>query len=117
MVVKFTLKRHGVTLKKVAAAIGESQQNLTSLLSKDDIRSSLLERISEATGISIPEFYGIEPVEASAAPAEEIIQKPADPHDKYITALSAQQAMTRQALDQVDTLLRILDTKLDMMKQ
>lgn len=108
MDVKFTLKRHGVTLKKVAAAIGESQQNLTSLLSKDDIRSSLLERISEATGISIEEFYGMTPGEAPAPP---------DPHDKYITALSDQQAMTRQALDQVDTLLRILDTKLDMMKQ
>lgn len=114
--IKELLKEKGFSISEVAKKMGESNQNLFAALAKTDVKSGLLERISAATGISIPEFYGIEPVEASDVPAKEIIQKPADTHDKYITALSDQQAMTRQALDQVDTLLRILDTKLDMMK-
>ena len=43
--VKTTLKKQGFTLTSVAAALGESQQNLNSLLSKDDVRTGLLERI------------------------------------------------------------------------
>lgn len=58
LTIKEILRKNGFTLLAVAEKIGESSQNLSSLLGKDDVRSSLIERISEATGIPIAAFYG-----------------------------------------------------------
>lgn len=58
--VKEILRKNGYTLQKVAEKIGESSQNFSSLLAKDDIRTGLVERISTATGIPLAELYGIE---------------------------------------------------------
>lgn len=57
--VKEILRKNGYTLQKVAEKIGESSQNFSSLLAKDDIRTGLVERISAATGIPLSELYGI----------------------------------------------------------
>ena len=55
------LQQKGITLQRVADLLETSNQNLSSLLSKDDIKTGLVERISEATGISLSELYGINP--------------------------------------------------------
>lgn len=45
-------------MAQVAELIGTSQQNLASALKHGDIRTGLLEQISEALGLSLAEFYG-----------------------------------------------------------
>ena len=40
----------GLPLTKVAEALGISQQNLSGILSRDDIKTGTLEKVSEAIG-------------------------------------------------------------------
>lgn len=58
LTIKEILRKNGYTVTGVAEKLGESNQNLFALLGKDDVRSSLIERISEATGLPIAAFYG-----------------------------------------------------------
>lgn len=57
-VVKGVLKKHGVNIRDLAARLGMTNQNVSQLLGKDDIKTGLLERISDTTGIDLSEFYG-----------------------------------------------------------
>lgn len=45
-------------MKDIAELLGTSLSNLSAGLSKSDIKTGLLEKISEASGIPIYEFYG-----------------------------------------------------------
>ena len=56
--IKIVLKENKVKISDLAESLGESQSNMSSLLSGNDIKTGLLERISTVTGISIGEFYG-----------------------------------------------------------
>lgn len=47
-----------MTVAEVARRIGTTQQNLTCSLSKDDIRTGLLERVAAAMGKPLAFFYG-----------------------------------------------------------
>lgn len=110
--VKTELKRRGFTLTQVAGLIGESQQNLNALLSKDDIRTSLVERIAEATGLPVSLFYGDTNIatasgENSSAVAgnnNRVNMKP----DKFLEELAAQRRLTEKAMEQNSDLLGIL---------
>ena len=57
-----TLKKlilsEGLSVAEVARRLGNSQQNLTCALAKDDIRTGLLERVAEAMGRPLSFFYG-----------------------------------------------------------
>ena len=53
------LQRNGLNISEVARKLETSNQNLFSQLSKDDIKTGLVERISAATGIPLSELYGI----------------------------------------------------------
>ena len=55
---KNILRRCGKTQAAVAAAIGESPQNLGSALSSKDIKSSMVERVAAALGMTIGQLYG-----------------------------------------------------------
>lgn len=55
--VKAILKRNGIALKDVAEALGESPQNLQSMLKADDIKTGVLERIANAINKSIYFFF------------------------------------------------------------
>ena len=57
------LAGRGFSVSKVAALLNESKQNMSAALLKDDIKTGLVERISEATGIPLLEFYGGQPSE------------------------------------------------------
>lgn len=52
------LAGRGFSVSKVAALLNESKQNMSAALLKDDIKTGLIERIAEATGIPLLEFYG-----------------------------------------------------------
>lgn len=57
--VKEILRKNRISITEVAEKIGTTNQNLFNILSKDDIKTGLVERISAATGIPLAELYGI----------------------------------------------------------
>lgn len=59
----------GHTISHVAKLLGMSQQNLSNSLSSADVKSGLIERISAALGISVPEFYHRALSQGSASPS------------------------------------------------
>ena len=111
--IKEILRIKGISQNQIARAIGESSQNLSAALAKDDVRTGLVESIAVATGLSLAEFYGedygITPVAktASSTPGSE------NPMNNFATELlkeiAAQRQMTDKVLDQNSALLRIIE--------
>jgi len=58
--VKKILQENGVSVAHCARILGISQQNLSAALSKDDIRTGLLEDIAAIIGKDVPFFYGVD---------------------------------------------------------
>ena len=56
-VVKQVISGMGRSLAEVARSIGRSQQNFSKYLSYTDVKSGLIERISEVLGITVADFY------------------------------------------------------------
>lgn len=65
--VKKILREKGISIAHYARMLGISQQNLSAALSKDDIRTGLLESIAEAIGTNVPYFYGVDSSGISAS--------------------------------------------------
>lgn len=111
--VKAELRRRHFTLTQVANLLGESQQNLNAALSKDDIRTGLLEKISEATGLPIAVFYGDSTVNASvgnyssAVTGNNIQVNTAT--GEFLKELAAQREMTQKSQEQIDRLLGVIE--------
>lgn len=111
--VKTELRRRGFTLTQVATLIGESQQNLNAALSKDDIRTGLLERIAEATGLPVSLFYGDtniatasgENASAVAGNNNHVNTKDGD----FLKELAAQRKLTEKSQEQIDRLLGVIE--------
>lgn len=57
-IIKEVLRLNKCQMKTVAEKMGTSLSNLSAGLSKDDVRTGLLEDIAEAAGIPISAFYG-----------------------------------------------------------
>lgn len=57
-IIKEILKANNCQMKVVAEKLGTSLSNLSAGLSKDDVRTGLLEDIAEAAGLPISAFYG-----------------------------------------------------------
>lgn len=51
------MKKYGYTQVKLADAMGIARQSLDNALNSD-MRTSTLERIADAMGVSVAEFYG-----------------------------------------------------------
>lgn len=111
--VKTTLKKQGFTLTSVAAALGESQQNLNSLLSKDDVRTGLLERICQATGIPIAVFYGDTSMGNGSGNQSSIVAGNNNhintQQDEFLRELAAQRRLTEKSQEQIDRLLGVIE--------
>lgn len=60
--IKARIKAKGITLREVAARMGESPQNLHGYLLSGDVRSSVIERIAGAIGESVSYFYNELPI-------------------------------------------------------
>lgn len=56
--VKKILRERKVKLNVIASSLGESPQNVSSMLNASDIKTGVIERISSVTGIPISEFFG-----------------------------------------------------------
>lgn len=111
--IKEILRLKGISQNQIAREIGESSQNLSAALAKDDVRTGLLESIAAATGIPVAEFYGdayVATTNGDNAPA-------VAGHDnqvntcaaEFLKEIAAQRQMTDKVLDQNSTLLRIIE--------
>lgn len=61
--IKEFLRCRGWSVYKIADLMCKSRQNLNNMLSKDDVRTGIVERLSSVTGIPVLEFYGGQPSE------------------------------------------------------
>ena len=55
---KIYARNHGYGNNRLAASMGITSQNLSQQLAKDDIRTSLLERVAAVIGVSPADIYG-----------------------------------------------------------
>ena len=56
--IKKIIKDRGISLRELANRVGMTNQNLSALLAKTDIKTGLLERVAEAIGMTPAEIYG-----------------------------------------------------------
>ena len=100
-------------MTEVAEMLGESRQNFNALLSKDDVKTGLLERISEATGLPLALFYGGANIatangEHASAVAGNNNTTTAGTDARWLDELSAQRKLTEKAMQQNSDLLAIV---------
>ena len=113
LTIKEILKKNGFTVSGVAEKLGESNQNLFALLAKDDVRTSLVERISEVTGLPVSFFYGDtniatatgENASAVAGNNNHVNTKDGD----FLKELAAQRKLTEKSQEQIDRLLGVIE--------
>ena len=106
--VKAAIKKCGKTLTEVAAAIGESQQNLNSALSGDNIKTGTLERIAAYLEKPVSFFYN--EGNTAVVGGDGTANAGGTINDSMlIDEIAAQRKLTAQALEQNSQLLRIID--------
>ena len=112
LILKEILRKEGFTQASIAKTIGESPQNLSAALNQDDVRTSLVERISEATGIPISRFYREEQnATAIGDNASAVLgsnNNVGSPPSMFLDELSAQRKLTEKILEQNSDLLGII---------
>ena len=105
---KRLILQSGLPLTKVAEALGISQQNLSGILSRDDIKTGTLEKVAEFLGKPISFFYNEGNVAAvggdGTANAGSVIND-----SMLIEEIAAQRRLTEQALSQNGQLLNIIE--------
>lgn len=55
--IKRIAKRKNISITQLAELIGTSRQSLNNILSRGDMKVSMLEDIALALGVTIPDFY------------------------------------------------------------
>lgn len=112
--VKKILHEYGLSQQAVADLLGISPQNLNNLLSRDDIRTGLLENISEKTRIPISVFFGDSyNVGNNSFVVSGDNVRINNSCDACIAELSRQRTSLDKSQRQVDRLIRLLDKTLD----
>ena len=111
--VKEILKKNGYTVSGVAEKLGVSNQNLFSLLGKDDVKSSTIERIAEATGLPVSMFYGDSTVNASLGNYSSAVTgnniQVNTTTGEFLKELAAQRRLTEKSQEQIDRLLGVIE--------
>ena len=107
--IKEAIRRRGFSVSQVAAAIGESQQNLSAALSRDDVKSSIVERVAAFLGTPVSSLYGENNTvtasgNGSTAAGGNIVND-----SMLIEEIAAQRKLTAMAMEQNGQLLRIID--------
>lgn len=111
------LRGRGWNLSQVADLINETRQNFSGMLSKDDLKTGLIERVSEATNIPLLEFYGAPASEGCSVSGESNIvnngrdQMASDPGlvavlNKQAGVIAEQSAHIGQLLKMVENLTK-----------
>lgn len=108
---KKLMKYHGISNNDMADKLGMTPQNLSFLLSRDDIRTGLLEQMCDIMGISPAELYGganLPPVTVTDSKQIAINNSQVN-SDKLIEEIAAQRRITEKAQQQIDRLLAIIE--------
>ena len=111
--IKEILRQNGISQNQIARLIGESSQNLSAALAKDDVRTGLVESIAAATGLPVSVFYGDNYVATTTGDNAPAVAG----HDnqvntcaaEFLKEIAAQRQMTDKVLDQNSALLRIIE--------
>ena len=104
----------------MAEKLGISNQNLFSLLGKDDVKTSTLERIAEATGLPVSLFYGDSHFHASLGDHSSAVTgnniQVNTTTVEFLAELAAQRQLTQKSQEQIDRLLTIIEKISDKKK-
>lgn len=106
--VKKILREKGISIAHCARMLGISQQNLSAALSKDDIRTGLLESIAEAIGTNMPYFYGVDSSGISASTSGDSSMTVAG-NQNNVNSDNFVQLLAKKD-EQIDRLLTIIET-------
>lgn len=107
--IKQLMQRRGITITEMAAALGESQQKLSAALSRDDLKSSLIERIATYLGVPISSLYGEGNTAMVGGDGTAVAGNGNRINDSIlISEIAAQRRLTEQALSQNDRLIGII---------
>lgn len=111
--VKEILRKNGYTVSAVAEKIGVSNQNLFSQLGKDDVKTGLLEKITEATGLPMAVFYGDTTMGSGSGNQSSIVAGNNNhintQQDEFLRELAAQRRLTEKSQEQIDRLLGVIE--------
>lgn len=109
--VRELLKDRKIQQKEIASKLGMSTSNLGNQLDKEDIRTGLLEKIAEAAGIPIAEFYGDSfgtPVAVSDTAALELLKMKDEQLSEAMQQVTTAQGQTSEVLAQMREVIEIL---------
>lgn len=120
LTIKEIIRRKGLTQQEVAELLKMSTQNFSAALAKDDVKSSLIERVAEAIGVPVSSFYGDTHIHAqlgdhSSAVTGNNIQVNTITGE-FLKELAAQRQITQKSQEQIDKLLAIIDKISDKKK-
>lgn len=114
--IKGILRAKGVSLSEIAEKLDTSLQNLSAALRKDDIKTSLLEKIAVAIDEPVSFFYGETPAGSQATASGDGStaiagngNKVHEGADKFLTELAAQRGLTEKAMEHNGRLLGIIE--------
>ena len=111
--IKAVLKQYNISNNELAAKMGMTPQNLSQLLSKDDVKSGTLERISTAIGRDMSMFYPL-PSQSATITGDNSTAVAGNGNQvnagKLIDEVAAQRRLTEAALVQNDKLIAIIET-------
>lgn len=110
LAIKEILARYGYSQTDVSKRLEMSQQNLSAALGSDDVKTGLLERIAEVTGIPVHSFYG-DTVAATGANSTAIKgsrNNVAAGQQLFLEEIAAQRRVTESVIEQNGKLLEIV---------
>lgn len=93
---KSKVKETGLPITKIAERLGISSQNMQMYFKAEDVRSSTLERLSEALGLSIAWFYGQEVREQTNAQLLALLREKDSQIDRLLGIIEAMSGATKK---------------------
>lgn len=114
LTIKEIIRKKGLTQQEVAELLKMSTQNFSAALAKDDVKSSLIERVAEAIGIPVSAFYGGDVAihtslgNNSSSVAGNNIQVNTTTGE-FLAELAAQRQLTQKSQEQIDRLLIVIE--------
>lgn len=107
--IKDALRREGRQLSELADYLGVSQQNLSSILNKESVKTSTLEGAAAFLGKPIGYFYGEGNTATASGDGSTAVAGGTINDSILIEEIAAQRKLTALAMEQNGQLLRIID--------
>ena len=120
---KDILYNHGVSQSEIAKKLGLSQQSFSQMLSSSDIKTSLLERIAGALGVTMSLFYPMDGSTVASGTGSVAVSgnnnvagnnvsgNGSEELVLVINELAAQRRVTEKAQEQIDRLISLLEKR------